>query len=148
MWLVSAAMRRPITVLVAVLAVVLGSILAAILTPIGLVVAEEDVLGHGQGVEQGRALEEHAELLLEGEQVLPGQRGGVEAVDGHPSLVRGQEPDDVLEQDALAAAAPADDDHALPPLHAEVEAVEDDVVPEALADPLDLDQRLIPLLSS
>ena len=71
---------------------------------------EHDVLQHRHGVEEGRALENHAHLPPEGNAFLFRHGQEVASVVEHFSAVRGQQSDDTLHQHRLARAALSDDE--------------------------------------
>ncbi len=83
------------------------------------------VLEHTHGVEQGRILEQHAELFPDAVQLRAPQSQYALAVNLDLAAIRLQEPDDVLEQNALAFAAGADDGRDLALGDLKVEAVQD-----------------------
>lgn len=86
----------------------LGRIFRMLLEP------QPHVLGHRQRIEQGRPLKQHTQALPQGEQFIFSDMGQLGAVNFDGSLIRLHQPDDMAQQDALAAARPADDHHGLP----------------------------------
>src|SRR6266496_3293818 len=65
--------------------------------------------------------------------------GDVDAVHEHGARVRPQEPEQVLEQHRLAAAAPADDDHDLARRDVEIHPLQHGLAAEGLSQALDAD---------
>src|SRR3972149_8918998 len=83
------------------------------------------VLGYGHGVEEGRALKEHAEAFSDLVELLLLQGRELEPVEEYLALAGLEEPYYVLYEDALALAATPDDDGYLSLLYLKVHAVED-----------------------
>ena len=101
-----------------------------------------DILGHGHGIEQGGALEQHAELAAHAQQLPLVHRDDVFALDEHLPGVGLEQADQVLEQHALAAAAAANDDDRLALLNPEAHAVQDGMGAEALLQIADFDHSV------
>src|SRR5208282_2588756 len=77
-------------------------------------------------------LEEHAEFAADPEQLAFIEMGDVAALNADLAAVRGEQADEMLEEDAFAAAAGADDDQGLAFLDGEAHALEDAERSEAL----------------
>jgi nitrate/nitrite transport system ATP-binding protein len=90
-------------------------------------------------VEECAVLEDVADPVAELRQLLPLEPVDVEPVHQHLPRVRLDQPDDVLEQDALAGARGSEERDRLAVLHHEVHAVQDDLVAELLPDAAKLD---------
>src|SRR5258705_4383055 len=104
-----------------------------------LVKGEGHVVEDGHGVEEGPALEDDtvaAAYRLEGG--AP-QARDVRAVHQHRPRVGTQEPEEMLEEHRLAAAAPADDAQDAAPGDAQDQPPDDHVAAEGLAQSLDAD---------
>jgi hypothetical protein len=84
-----------------------------------------DIFAHRHRIEEGRLLEEHSKFLSDFVELAFPQLDDVRAVDQDLAAVRPEETNDVLEQDALPAAAPPDDHGGLPLLDLEVNAAQD-----------------------
>ena len=82
------------------------------------------IFGDRQGIEQRRALEQHAEFAPHLEQLPLGHPRDAFAFDEHVAGFGTDQPDQMFEQNALAAAAAADDDHRLAFFNAQVHAVQ------------------------
>src|SRR5512141_1625895 len=100
---------------------------------------ERHVLPHVHRVEQGRPLEEHPEPAADTHQLPLVHPGDVLAIDPDLPRLRAKQPNRAFDEDRLAGAASADDDGVLPLRHGQIEAVEDHLFPEALAQTLDPD---------
>ena len=74
-----------------------------------------------------------------GEEAIVKAASDVRAVHQHRPRVGTQEPEEMLEEHRLAAAAPADDNHDLARGHVQVHAPEDGLAAEGLAQSLDAD---------
>ena len=107
--------------------------------PAALPERESDVLEHGQRVEERAALEHDPVALADLVEGPAAEGRHVLAVDDHAAGVGPDQAEQVPEQHRLAAAAAADDDHQLGRRDLEVDAAEDLLAPEALAEPLDPD---------
>ena len=94
-----------------------------------------DVLGHGEGREQGALLEQHAIAALAGEACARAARPQVLAKQGDAAGSRLGEPDEVAQQGRLATAGTADQGDDLAALDVEVQALMHHLAPEAGADP-------------
>lgn len=92
------------------------------------------ILRNAHGVEEGRLLKEHSELLPHLVEAPLGKTGDLHPVDPYVSFVRLDEADQMLHEHALAAPALAYDDRDLAPLYLQVDAVEDLLSPEALVN--------------
>ena len=104
--------------------------------------AEGDVLPDGEGIEQGTALEEHAELGEEGVAVAG---CGVFTVYGYFTGTRCNEAKHAFQRDGFARTRTADDDHALAFGDVEVHAAQDVVGAEGFFDVLEGDHVSINL---
>ncbi len=100
---------------------------------------ERDVLPDLQAVEQGGALEQHAELAHDAVAVAGAEADSFLAVDLDRPGVGLHQPDDVLDQHRLAGARPADHDQGFAAPQLQVDAVEHQLRPEALAQAADRD---------
>jgi hypothetical protein len=100
---------------------------------------EGDVLGDRHGVEEGAPLEDHPVALADAVQLAPAQARDLGAVHRDRPRVGAEQSDEVLEQDRLAAAAPADDHHDLAGGDVEIDAAQDRLAAEALVEVLDPD---------
>ena len=92
--------------------------------------------------EQRAVLEQQPELLAHLEELVVGHVGDGFAVNEHVSGIGIQQPDDVLDQDALARARRPEDHRDLIVGEAEIESVEDSRAPELLDHVDDLDRIL------
>src|ERR1035438_6243795 len=90
------------------------------------------ILCHVHGIEEGGALEQHAELAAHVQQLTFVHGDDVLVLDEHLPGVGLEEADQVLEQDALPAAAATDDDDRLALLDPEAHAVQDGMRAAAL----------------
>ena len=93
---------------------------------------EGHILGDRHGIEQGRALEEHAELAADRQEFPFVHRHNVLVLDQDFAALGLEQADQVLEQHALAAAAAADNDHRLALVDAKTDAIQDGVAAETL----------------
>src|SRR4030095_7337213 len=100
-----------------------------------------DVLAHRDAVEQRRGLEHHGHSLADGEELLLPEASEILPVEDNASLVGVHEPDEALEEHALAGARAADDGERLAPAHLEREVVEHDLRAEGLVEALEADQH-------
>src|SRR6187399_1421656 len=107
-----------------------------------LVQTISDVGADGDGVEQRRALKEHADALAHFAELRRLHLGDVLAVEKYGPRVDLQKADEHLEHDALAHARSADDGERFAGAHLEIEPVVDDLGPERLANLAKLDDRL------
>src|SRR6185436_11609606 len=105
--------------------------------PPALADREHDVLEHRRGVEECSALEHDPEALANPVEGPPLEAGHVLAVDEHTPAVGADQPEEVSQKHRLAAAGAPDDDHQLGGRDVEVDAAQDLLGPEALAEPLD-----------
>ena len=103
--------------------------------------AERDVLPHRQAVEESAALKQHAELATDLVARLPAQADGLDAVDTDAARVRLEKAKDALQQHRLAGTGAADDDHRFAWAQVEVNAIQDDLAAEGLAQTADADLR-------
>ena len=99
---------------------------------------EQHVLLDGEGVEERRVLEEHAELRADPVELEVAHRHDVLAVDEDLAAVRLEQPDQVLHQHRLPRARPADDHVDLAALDLQVDAAQHLVLAEALVQAADL----------
>src|SRR4029077_13400073 len=93
------------------------------------------------GVEQRAALEHHAVPLADLVERAAPERAQVHAVDLDAPAVGTQQPDQVLEEDRLAAAAAADDDRDGAVRHLQVHPAQDRLAVEGFPQPDDLYHR-------
>ena len=93
---------------------------------------EHDVFQHGHGVEQRRALENHAHLAAEQGALALGHAHEAAPVVEHIALGRLEEADDVFYQNGLAGTALADDEVGLSAVEARGDAPEHFFVAEGL----------------
>src|SRR6266571_1325779 len=110
--------------------------------------AEPDVLEDVHRIEQRAVLKDVADAAAQVRQLLATEERDLLPI--HPDLtgIRLDEPDDMLEQHALADARGAEQRDRLSDFHKEVHAVEYHVVHEALGDLLQLDAHLaVPRIS-
>ena len=99
-----------------------------------------DVLADRQGRNEVEGLEHEAEALPPPARPLGlGQRGEIGAVDADAACVGGLEAADQAQQRRLAGAAATHDGNELPALDGQAGAVENGLLPVALADILELD---------
>jgi capsid protein len=97
---------------------------------------EGHVVVDRHGVEEGAALEDHAVAVAHPVQIASPEPGDVDAVHHHRARVGPQQADQVLEQHRLAAAATPDHHHDLAGGDVEIEAAQDRLGAEALAESL------------
>ena len=97
------------------------------------------VLAHAHRIEQRRALEQHAEATADDVQLALAQPHDLFAVDLDRTRVRLHQPEDVLQEDALARAARSQHDDRLPLADVEVDAVEHLLLAQPLAESADRD---------
>src|SRR5271166_6625097 len=102
---------------------------------------EGDVFLDGHGIEQRGALEEDSDFHPDPAKLAFGEGDDALAVDDDIALIRFHEADDVLEQDALATAAAADDDQSLAGGDVEIEALEHLLIAKLLPEVADGDER-------
>ena len=102
---------------------------------------EGDVLEDRHRVEEGAALEEHADLLAHGDELLLGKLGDLHAVHPDLAVVGLLEAVHVPERDGLARAGSAEDHEHLAAHHLEVHVVEHALLAVGLGDVLELDDR-------
>ena len=102
---------------------------------------ERDVLADAHRIEESALLERHPELLPQDVAFAGRDRPQVLAVDLDRSGVGLQQPDDVLEEDALPDSRLPEEDEGLAPLDGKVEVVEDDLRAEGLRDAAQADCR-------
>ena len=76
-------------------------------------------------------MKQHAELPPHFEQLPLVHARDAFPFDQHVAFIRPQQSDQVFQQNALAAAAPADDDHRFAFFHAQVHAIQHALRPEA-----------------
>src|SRR5690606_7028272 len=100
---------------------------------------EGDVAPHGQAVEQGRALKQHAKFVERPAAGLAALADDVLAIHQDFARLGPQDAEDALEQNRFAGAGAADDDEALPLLDGEVDAVQHHLGAEPLGDAFDGD---------
>ena len=100
---------------------------------------EHDVLEHGERVEEGCALENHAHLSAQHDALLLGERDKVAAVVEDVAAGGREQPHDVLDEDGLSAARLPDDEVHLAVLEGGVDVLEDFLVVERLIKMLDFD---------
>jgi hypothetical protein len=86
---------------------------------------ERHVFRDRHRIEQRRALKHHAEFPAHAQQLAFVHRHDVLAVNQHLARVRLQQADEVLEQNAFAAAAAPDDDDRFAVFNPKADAVED-----------------------
>src|SRR5512143_1682076 len=103
--------------------------------------AETDILPHRERIEERRHLEQHAELFSQLIQLVLVEI--VQDLARHLNLapIREEQPDDVLDQYAFAAAAASNDGHALALSDGQIHAAEHLKAAEALIQIRDLDHR-------
>ncbi len=101
-----------------------------------------DVLKDGQRVEERRALEQHGELLPHLVELARAQPRNIHPIHQHLTAIRFQESDHMLEQDALATAATADDRGHPAPRNLKIDAVQDRLPAERLLHPYEADHRV------
>src|SRR5207248_931833 len=95
---------------------------------------ERDVLRDRQRIEQRAQLEEEAELLADRDHRPLAEHVDALALEPDFAVIRLEQSDDVLEQDALSGAAGADHDYALAFLDRKRDVAQDFQVPEALVE--------------
>jgi hypothetical protein len=98
-----------------------------------------DVVENGHRVEERAFLERHPELLADLGALAVGKGPEVTAVHENPAGVRSDQPDQVLQENALAGAGRPDDDERLAFGDRQVDAVEHRLPVERLAEVLDPD---------
>src|SRR5262249_20371400 len=103
---------------------------------------QADVLGERHRAPQGSALEEHAEAPQHGFSLFGGGRGEARSVVQDLALRGLEQPDQVVEQRALPAAAAAHDDAHVSAVHGEVEIAHDDEAAEGHRQVPNLDVNL------
>src|SRR5262249_17834687 len=103
---------------------------------------EPDVLRHVHGIEQGAVLEDVANVRAKFREFPPLEVAHVLVVYDHRPGIRLDQPDDVLEQDALAGPRRAHQRNGLPLGDIEVDAVEHHLRPEPLFHSAQLDHWL------
>ena len=90
--------------------------------------AERDVFPDGQAVEQRRALEQHAEFLVDAFPIPCRNADHLFAVDlDAAARVRRQETEHAFDQDRFAGARTADDDQRFADAHVQIDAVQHDL---------------------
>ena len=104
---------------------------------------ERDIVEEVHGREQRAVLEEHADATAQREQVALVELGHVALVDEDVARVRGQQPDDVPEQHALARARRAHQHRDLTARDPARDSVQDLQRPEGLVDIDELDDRVL-----
>jgi len=102
-----------------------------------------DVVTDGEGVEEGRLLEDHADAAAEFEEVDFGHGGDVVAEDVDGSGVGLEEAVDELHEDGFAAACRAEDDAGFAALDGEGDVLEDGFDVEDDGDIVDDDDGLL-----
>src|SRR5437588_855868 len=98
-------------------------------------------------VEQRRALEQHRKFLPHLVELARAQPGDIDLVHQHLATIRLQQPDHMLEQHTLAAAALADHRGDFSPGNLQVDSLQDRLPPERLFHPDEANHRLRPLLA-
>src|SRR5437660_5324186 len=98
-------------------------------------------------VEQRRALEQHRKFLPHLVELARAQPGDIDLVHQHLAAIRLQQPDHMLEQHTLAAAALADHRGDFSPGNLQVDSLQDRLPPERLFHPDEANHRLRPLLA-
>src|SRR5690606_4428142 len=88
---------------------------------------EGDIFPHGERVEERAVLKENADPPTHRSQLLFPEPADVGAVDFHGTGKGAHETVEVLEQDALAGTAAAEDDGGPAPRHVEADAAQDGV---------------------
>ena len=101
---------------------------------------ERDVLADGERVEEGALLEQHAHLPAHRDERVLVERLEARAFHLDAALVRTQEAVQVLQEDALPAAAAAEEDERLAGRHVEVDPAQHRLVAERLRDALAADR--------
>src|SRR5205823_517649 len=100
---------------------------------------EGDVLGAGQRVEEGAALEDDAVAVAHLIQGPTAELREIDAIEEDAAAIRTEEPDHVPQEDGLAAPAAPDDDGDRAVGHLEVDAAEHRLSAERLGHALDFD---------
>src|SRR6266851_4541971 len=100
---------------------------------------ERDIFLHRQRIEERRALEEHPEFLSDLKELALVHPAQILPIDQNLTPVRRQQADEALEQNALAAAAAADDHDGLAGFDAQAHPVEHPLRAEAFVQLADLD---------
>jgi hypothetical protein len=102
---------------------------------------EGDVFEDIEGIEEGAALEEEAEVCADGFELPFAEVVDSLVAEEDLSRVGAKEADNVLEEDGFSRAGGPEDDDGLVVGDVEVEAIEDDVVAEGFVDIDEADER-------
>ena len=110
--------------------------------------SEADILGDGHRIEQGGALEQHAELVTDAQQLAFIQRHNIFAFDQHFAGIGFEQGNQMLEQDAFAAATAADNDDRFAFFNAKADAFENRIGTKTLLEIANFDHGREPRAGS
>jgi len=105
--------------------------------------SKANILRDSHGIEKGGALKQHAKFATDAQQFTFAHADNILAFDQYPASVRLKQSDQMFEQHAFAATAPADDDHRFTFLDAEAHILQDRVRAEVLGQIANLDHNVL-----